>query len=194
LALIVGAPLLVVVLAVVGLRLLGPHVYSGTIMQAPTAAPQMDGLVWSDGSPVDLGEFAGDVVLVYFGYTYCPDVCPTTLTAVDRSIDLLEGDTGRVHTMMVSVDPERDDPASLGEYVRAFDPSFRGATGERDAIERVASTYGVFFARGEEYDDGNYAVDHTAYLMGIDTDGHLRIVWPTTVTADALAADIDALL
>ena len=131
LALVVGAPLLVVVLGWVGLQLFRPHLYSGTIMQAPTAAPPMDGLVWADGNPVDLGAFSGDLVLVYFGYTYCPDVCPTTLTQVARALDELGDDAERVHVMMISVDPERDEPAALGDYVRAFDPDFLGATGER---------------------------------------------------------------
>jgi protein SCO1/2 len=193
-ALVIGAPLLVVVLAYVALRLFSPHIYSGTVMQAPTAAPPMDGLVLSDGTPVDLAAFEGDVVLVYFGYTFCPDVCPTTLSQVDHALDRLGGDADRVRVMMITIDPARDDPASLGEYVRAFDPRFLGATGAPAAIERVASTYGVFFARGEEYDDGSYAMDHTATLMGIDTDGHLRIVWPAELDVDALAADLDALL
>jgi protein SCO1/2 len=191
---VVGAPLVVVMVMYVGVRLFRPHLYAGTIMQAPTAAPSMDGLVWSGGDPVDLGVFAGDVVVVFFGYTYCPDVCPTTMSQVSRALDRLGDDAGRVHVMMVSVDPERDAPADVGEYVRAFDPSFLGATGDPDTVERIASTYGVFFARGEEYTDGNYAVDHSAYLMGIDTDGHLRIVWPASVDVDALAGDLDALL
>jgi protein SCO1/2 len=193
-ALVLGAPLLVVLLAWVALQLFRPHIYAGTIMQAPTAAPSMEGLSWSDGTPVDLAEFDGDVVVVFFGYTYCPDVCPTTMSQVDRALDRVGGDTDRIHVMMVSVDPERDEPADVGEYVRAFDPSFRGATGDPDTVARIASTYGVFFARGEEYDDGNYAVDHSAYLMGIDTEGHLRIVWPADVATDDLADDLAALL
>ncbi|MDJ0767575.1 MAG: SCO family protein [Ilumatobacter sp.] len=192
-ALLLGAPVLVVVLAWAALELFRPHLYSGTIMQAPAAAPSMDGLVWSDGTAVDLGAFDGDVVLVYFGYTYCPDVCPTTLSQVARAIDQVD-DPERVHVMMVSVDPVRDERAALGDYVRAFDPSFRGATGAITDIERVASTYGVFFARGEDTGGGGYTVDHTATLMGIDTEGHLRIVWPAVLDVDALAADLEALL
>lgn len=194
LLLIIGAPILVVVLAFGAFRMFSPHIYSGTVMQAPTAAPSMDGLVWTDGSPVDLAAFEGDVVVLYFGYTYCPDVCPTTLAQVRQSLRRLGDDADRVHVMMVSVDPERDEPARLGDYMSSFGPEFVGATGPIEAIERVASTYGVFFARGEEYDDGGYAMDHTASLMGIDTDGHLRILWPSTLDADTLAADLDALL
>jgi len=194
LLLIIGAPILVVVLAFGAFRMFSPHIYSGTVMQAPTAAPSMDGLEWTDGTPVDLAAFDGDVVVLYFGYTYCPDVCPTTLAQVRQSLRRLGDDAERVHVMMVSVDPERDDLARLGDYMSSFGPEFVGATGPIEAIERVASTYGVFFARGEEYDDGGYAMDHTASLMGIDTDGHLRILWPSTLDPDTLAADLDALL
>ena len=194
LLLIIGAPILAVALAYGAFQLFSPHIYSGTVMQAPTAAPSMDGLVWTDGTPVDLAAFDGDVVVLYFGYTYCPDVCPTTLAQVRQALRRLGGDADRVHVMMVSVDPERDDPDRLADYMSSFGPQFIGATGPIEAIERVASTYGVFFARGEEYDDGGYAMDHTASLMGIDTDGHLRILWPSTLDPDALAADLDALL
>jgi protein SCO1/2 len=193
-ALVVGVPLLVLVAGWLGLRLLRPHPYSGTVMQAPTEAPGMDGLVWSDGTPVDLGEFAGDLVLVYFGYTACPDVCPTTLSQAANAIEAMDGDSDRVHVMLVSIDPERDELEALGEYVRSFDPAFRGATGTPEAVERVASTYGIYFAADEPDGDGFYEVDHTATLMGIDGDGHLRIVWAPPIDTDRLAADLDELL
>jgi protein SCO1/2 len=188
-----GVPVMVLLLGFVGFRLLQPHPYAGTVMQAPTEAPSLDELVGLDGEPVDLGAFRGDVVVLFFGYTSCPDVCPTTLTMVRRARELLGDDGERVHVMMVSVDPERDDVTRLRDYVQAFDPSFLGATGERDAIERAAATYGVFFARGDALGDG-YAVDHTAALMAIDTDGHLRVVWPPDVPPDALASDLRELL
>lgn len=191
-ALVLGVPLLVVAVGYLAFQYFKPHLYSGTVMQAPTRAPQMEGLVFADGSAVDLAEFRGDVVLVYFGYTHCPDICPTTLAKAATARQQSD-DAERVHVMMVSVDPERDDPGSLGQYVESFDPSFLGATGDAADLERVAATYGVFFARGEEEVDG-YAVDHTASLMGIDTDGRLRIVWPTDVTVADLTADLDALL
>ena len=186
----------VVALAVVGwfgVGLIQPHPYSGTVLQAPTAAPSLDGLVDSEGAPVDLGAFRGDLVLVYFGYTHCPDVCPTTLSQVDRALDRLGDDAARVEVLLISVDPARDDPVLLGEYARSFDPSFIGATGPIDDVERIASTYGVYFAAQDAGDD-DYDVDHSATLMGIDPDGHLRIVWPALLDVDALAADIRELL
>jgi protein SCO1/2 len=177
----------------VAFRMFRPHLYSGAVMQAPEVAPSMDGLVLTDGTPVDLDAWLGDVVVVYFGYTHCPDICPTTLATLARAMDDLGGDADRVHVVLVTIDPERDTPESLATYVHAFDERFAGATGDLAAVERTASLYGVYFARGDATSDG-YAVDHTATLMGIDTDGHLRIVWPNEVTSEALASDLDALL
>jgi protein SCO1/2 len=193
-ALLVGVPLLVAVLAWGALQVLQPHRYAGTVMQAPTEAPPMDDLIDDAGQPIDLTAYRGDLVVVFFGYTHCPDVCPTTLANVDRALDEMGSDAARVHLLMVSVDPARDTPQQMADYLGAFDPTFRGATGDLDAVERVAATYGVFFARGEDLDGGGYAVDHTASLMAIDTEGHLRIVWPTDVRADALASDLRELL
>jgi protein SCO1/2 len=193
LAVVIAVPVVVAALLFGGLRLLQPHAYAGTVMQAPTAAPAMDELVGIDGRPVDLGAYRGDVMLVYFGYTYCPDVCPTVLATAARARERLGGDAERVHVLMVSVDPERDDVARVRDYVQGFDPSFLGATGELAAVERVATEYGVFFAEGAPLGAG-YAVDHTASLMAIDTDGKLRVLWPTGVLADDLAADLRELL
>ncbi|MFW2334432.1 SCO family protein [Ilumatobacter sp.] len=176
------------------LQWLTPHPYSGTVMQAPTAAPSMDGLVWDDGTPVDVTELGGELVLVYFGYTSCPDVCPTTLVSVDRALDRLGDDVDRVQVLMVSIDPERDDPERVGGYVRSFDPAFRGVSGSVEAVERVASTYGIFFAQDEPLEGGGYTMSHTSTLLGIDPDGHLRIVWPSVLDPDSLAADISELL
>jgi protein SCO1/2 len=192
-ALAVGIPVLVLTLGYVGLRLLTPHPYAGTVMQAPTEAPSLAELTGTDGRPVDLAAFHGDLVLLFFGYTSCPDVCPTTLSMVHRSLEQLGADAARVHVMMVSVDPQRDDVEHVREYVQAFDPTFLGATGDLAAIERAAASYGVFFARGDALGDG-YAVDHTATLMAIDTDGHLRVVWPPDVRPDDLASDLRELL
>lgn len=190
--LVLGIPLLVIGAGFVAYQIFKPHIYHGTVMQAPTRAPSMEGLMFADGSPVEMEEFRGDVVLIYFGYTHCPDVCPTTLNKAARALEQV-GDDDRVHVMMVSVDPARDDLDSLGGYVTSFDPGFLGATGEQADLERVATEYGVFFARGDDTEDG-YNVDHTASLLGIDTDGRLRLVWPTAVTVDDLAADVNELL
>lgn len=187
-----GAPIVAALLVVAGLRLFSPHIYSGTVYKAPTQAPALDGLTYTDGTPVDLASYAGDVVVLFFGYTHCPDVCPTTLVTAAKAVERLDSD--RVHVLMVSVDPGRDDPERLERYVASFNPTFRGVTGDPETLERIATTYGVFFARGDDTSDGGYNVDHTASLLGIDTDGKLRVVWSTAVPSAALADDLDALL
>lgn len=172
-----------------------PHFYAGTVLQGATPAAPMDGLVYANGDPVDLADFEDDVVLVYFGYTNCPDICPTLLSAAGFAIDgLSESERERVHLLMVSVDPERDDLASLQEYVEFFHPSFAGVGGDVVDIDRVASLYGVFYSLGEGTAEEGYLVDHTATLAGIAPDGSLRIVWPPNVTAEDLNADMKELL
>lgn len=175
-----------------GVRWLRPYLYHGAVLQAPDEAPSMEGLHYTDGTPVDLSALRGDVVVVYFGYTHCPDICPTTLAAVSRALDDLGGDADDVHVLVLTIDPERDTDEVLEAYVGAFDERIRGVSGDLASIERVASLYGVYFAKGEAMADG-YAMDHTATLMGIDPDGHLRIVWPNEVTAADLASDLDEL-
>lgn len=194
LTVLVGGLLCAVLVGWLGLRWITPHPYSGTVMQAPTAAPSMDGLVYTDGSAVDIAAFDGDLLLVYFGYTNCPDVCPTTLSQVASARRMLGDDAERVQVLLISIDPDRDDLATLDQYVTAFDPDFLAATGEMADLERVASQYGIFFAEGEAVGEDDYAVDHTATLMGIDTDGHLRIVWPALLEVGRLAADLRELL
>lgn len=176
-----------------GFRWLQPYPYSGTVMQAPKPAPSMDGLLYSDGTPVDISDFEGDLLLVYFGYTSCPDVCPTTLSQVAAARRRLGDDADHVRLLFISVDPERDDLASLGDYAHAFDDSFQAATGDLDTLARVATQYGIFFAKDESLDDG-YTINHTATLMGIGPDGHLRIVWPALLDVERLAADMRELL
>lgn len=183
---------LVVVIGLIGR--LRPHLYAGTVLQGDEPAPALDDLAYADGSPVDLGAFDGEVVLVFFGYTNCPDVCPTTLAEAAGALERLGDKADRTNLIMVSVDPGRDDPASLQDYVGFFDPSFRGAGGPVEAIDAAASAYGVFYRLDEPDTDGGYLVDHTGTLMGIGPDGALRVVWSPGVGPEALAADIDALL
>ena len=188
----VGAGVVVSRTAVSAFR---PHLYAGTVLQGGTPAPPMDGIHLASGEEVDMNSWGGDVVLVYFGYTHCPDVCPTTLSTAAQAItDLSDKNQERTQLLMVSVDPARDTSDSLQEYVEFFDPDFLGATGDVSDIDRVASQYGVFYELGEGTIDEGYTVDHTATLMGIGPDGELRIVWPPDATADQMSSDIKELL
>lgn len=171
-----------------------PHVFNGTVIQSNDIAPPMTGLVYDDGEPVDLEALRGNVALVYFGYTHCPDLCPAMLSTVSRTLGEL-GEMGeRVATMMVTVDPARDGQDYVGEYVRFFNPRFRGVWGTEDQVRLVSTKYGVHFQYDEPDEDGNYPVAHTASLMAIDPDGVLRVVYPVGVTVEELTADMRALL
>lgn len=175
--------------------LLRPHLYAGTVLQSPTAAPGLDGLVLASGRSADLAALDGDVVLLYFGYTNCPDICPTTLSAVARARAGLSADQqARVHLLMISVDPGRDDLVGLQSYVEFFDDRFLAVGGDVEVINRVAAQYGVFYELGEGTAETGYTVDHTASLLGVGPDGHLRVVWAPDVESDRLEADLAELL
>lgn len=169
-----------------------PHLYAGTVIQGNEPAGSMDGLVFGNGDPVDLVAYNGELVLVYFGYANCPDICPTTLSTVALAMESLEDDlSARTNLIMVSVDPQRDSLDYLRTYTEYFYPTFRGATGSVVNVETVATRYGVFYELGEGED---YTVDHTASLMGIGPSGALQIVWAPDVQAEQLADDIVAIL
>ncbi len=172
---------------------LAPHHFSGAVLQSPTRAPDL-GLTDQYGDVVHLDDYRGDVVLLYFGYTHCPDVCPTTLATVAKALDEMGSKGERVHMMMITVDPERDTLPILGDYFAHFSDRFLGLGGEPDDIERVASLYGIYHAKAEEAAPGEYTVDHTATLLAIDPDGYLRVMFPNGVTVDELASDLDYLL
>lgn len=172
---------------------LRPHVFSGAVLQSSEPAPEMTGLAYDDGEPVDIEGLRGDVILIYFGYTHCPDLCPTMLSTVNEALEALDAHTGRVHTMMVTVDPRRDTPEQLAEYVGHFNDSFRGVWGDEESVRSVASRYGVHFEYDEPIGD-NYLVGHTASLMLIDPEGVLRIVYPAGIEARDLERDLEELL
>lgn len=172
-----------------------PHLYSGTMMQGAQPAPSLAELHTVDGEPVDFSRWEDELVLVYFGYLNCPDVCPTTLNTVAHArAALSEEDQARTNLVMVSVDPARDPVDKLQGYVSAFDPTFVAAGGTVEAIDRAATAYGVYYFLHEGTIEEGYAVDHTASVMGVGPDGSLRVVWGPTVTAEQFTADIQELL
>ncbi len=152
--------------------------YLGGTFQAGTETvgrPAIGGpftLIGPGGKPVSDTDFRGKLMLVYFGYTYCPDVCPTSLSAVAAALDILGEDAKQIQPMMITVDPERDTHEALKDYAAAFHPSMIALTGGEQDILKVARSYKAFFAKVREDGDGpdDYLVDHTAftYLMGRD--------------------------
>ena len=189
---VVGAIALGVAAFFVGTTL-RPHIYAGTVFQAPSPAPAIN-LIAHTGETIDLAEYDGELVLLYFGYTNCPDVCPLTLNNAAKAIENLGSDGDRVNVMMVTVDPERDTPELLAEYVTFFDESFLGLYGPPEDLALTAAQYGVFYAAREGTPESGYLVDHTATLLAIDTEGFLRVLWTPEVTNEDLTADLSELL
>ena len=113
------------------------------------------------------GEFRGKLMIVYFGYSYCPDICPTDLMAITGALDDLGPAAKDVQPLFVTIDPERDTKI-LGEYMAAFHPSFVALTGSAEDVRLVADSYKAFYAKGPGAPDGNYSIDHAGviYLMG----------------------------
>jgi len=145
------------------------------------------------GKTRTLADFRGKVLVVFFGYTYCPDVCPTTLADLKIAKDQLGRDGARLQVVFVTVDPDRDTRELLANYVSAFDPSFIGLYGDVAATARVAKEFKVFYQKVAGKTPGNYTVDHTAGSYVFDSQGRLRLlVRPGNVPN--LVADLKTLL
>jgi protein SCO1/2 len=150
-------------------------------------------LVDHTGRARTLADFRGKVVVMFFGYTRCPDVCPVTLAELKMVKDRLGGDGERVQVLFVTVDPERDTQQLLASYVPAFDPSFIGLRGDASAIAKVAKDFKVFYQKSPGSKPDNYTVDHTAGSYVFDPQGRLRL-FVRHGSAANLAQDIETLL
>ena len=159
--------------------------------EPPRAAPDFV-LAGSDGAPLQLSKLHGKVVLMSFGYTHCPAVCPTTLATLAEARKSLGKDATAVQVVFVTVDPERDDATRMKQYVAAFDPSFLGATGKPEALAAVRRSYGVV-ARKVPLAD-SYGIDHSSSIFLIDRDGRLRAQMPYGRDARDFAHDVRLLL
>ena len=132
-------------------------------------------LTGHDGKPRTLADFRGKVVVMFFGYTQCPDVCPTTMTELGQVMKDLGGDSARVQVLFVTLDPERDTRELLAQYVPAFDPRFLGLYGDLEATARVARDFKVFYRKVPGKTPDSYSMDHTAGSYVFDPQGRLRL-------------------
>lgn len=148
----------------------------------------------ADGRPRSLADFKGKVTLVFFGYTQCPDVCPSTLAELALVKRDLGAEGERIQGVFVSVDPQRDTPQVLKEYVANFDPSFVALTGTPDEIKRAAQNFKVFYAQVPGRTEGSYTIDHTAGTYVFDTQGRVRLFVRYGAGAEALKHDLKLLL
>ena len=148
-----------------------------------------------DGKIRRLADFKGKVVLMFFGYTQCPDICPTTLTEMQQVMTLLGPQSDKVQVLFVTVDPERDTAAILKQYVPAFDPRFLGLRPADDAaLEKVAKDFKIYYKKVPGTSPGSYTMDHTAGSYAFDPEGRLRLYIKHAQGPEALAHDLKELL
>jgi protein SCO1/2 len=131
---------------------------------------------------------------VVFGYTHCPDYCPSTLLRLSQALKELEADAAQVQVLFITVDPARDTPAMLGKYIPAFNPSFIGLSGEAAAVLRAARSFGVSFARVKGPSPETYTVDHTTGIFFLDRGGRLRNVDQEDIPPARIAAEMRRLI
>jgi protein SCO1/2 len=149
----------------------------------------------AEGSEFRLSRYRGQVILLSFGYTFCPDICPTTLVELSQIRARLGGAAKRVQVAFITLDPARDTPERLRTYTTAFDPTFIGLTGSDEQLAQVWKVYGV--SAEKQVVSGTaaaYLIAHSAYVYVIDQDGRLRVLFPFGMSIEAMADDIMQLL
>ncbi len=151
-------------------------------------------LTGHDGKQYQLADFRGKAVVIFFGYTQCPDVCPSTMSELSEVMKLLGPDADRVQVLFVTVDPERDTPELLAHYVPAFDSRFLGLYGDAAATERTAKAFRVFYQKAPGSTPDTYTMDHTAGSYVYDTSGKLRLFIRHGTGPEPIAHDLRQLL
>ena len=152
-------------------------------------------LVDPDGNTRTLSDFKGKVVVMFFGYTQCPDICPTTLTEMQQVMTLLGPQSDKVQVLFVTVDPERDTAAILKQYVPSFDPHFLGLRpADEVALEKVAKDFKIYYKKVPGKSPGFYTMDHTAGSYAFDPQGRLRLYIKHAQGPETLAHDLKELM
>jgi protein SCO1/2 len=171
-----------------GLALARTHTLNGSVLEPPQPAAQ---IALED---FRLSDQKGKVVLVFFGYTFCPDVCPATLGTMKRFLERVGNQADRVEVVFVTVDPQRDTTEKMDAYTSAFDPRITGLSGTEADLEQVWQAYWVFHEAQPAGSSGAYLVDHSSQVFLIDPQGNLRTTYAFGTSAEDIAADVRFLL
>lgn len=139
------------------------------------------------GGSTGLADFRGKLVLLYFGFMSCPDICPTDLLAIGQAIQLLGTEGDRLQPVFITLDPERDKRETLGAYAASFHPRFVALTGSESEIRRVADAYKVFYEKVPMPGAGTYSIDHAAFTFLLDREGRYAGLFPPGTTAERMA-------
>jgi len=169
----------------------GAYAFNGTDVGARRIGGELN-VPDHNGVRRKLADFRGKVVLIYFGYTHCPDVCPTTLARMNQVLGLLGADAAKVQVLWMTVDPERDTPTLLSNYVPAFDPSFIALRGSAKETDRVTHAYAIEYQI--LHHDGQVLVDHSAHGYLLDRAGRVRVRLDYDMSAEQIAEDVRSVL
>jgi protein SCO1/2 len=170
-----------------------PYTYQGSLIDPPVKAADFS-LVDQNGQPFRLSDQEGKVVLIFFGYTHCPDVCPVTLTRYKQLRAELGDQAGQVRFVFITVDPERDNVENLQKFLVNYDPAITGLTGSRAELDQVLNSYGVYEGKAQIESADDYLVDHTARVYAIDAQGNWRLTYPFEMDTPAILDDVRQLL
>jgi len=191
----VSSFLLILTIGIAVLVFAKPASFRGTTFGEPYPLASEIELTRSDGSSFQLSEMRGNVVLLFFGYTTCPDVCPTTMAELKLALaELGEADAAQVKVLFVTVDPERDTPERAQEYVDRFNPAFVGLSGSQAELEKIWQAYGVYREIVQGTSAAGYTVDHTARVTVIDQLGNLRISFGFDTPVEDMVHDLKLIL
>lgn len=169
------------------------YTFKGSLIDPPLQAEDFT-LNDQHGQTFRLSDHRSEVVLIFFGYTHCPDVCPVTLADFRQIKEQLGEKAGRVNFVFVTVDPERDTPDRIAEHLANFDPAFTGLTGEPEELQAVWDAYGVYAEKAQAGSASGYLVDHTARVYVVDVNGNLRLTYAFGTENQAMAQDVVHLL
>jgi protein SCO1 len=181
--------------ALLGLVLIGiitltsPYTYRGSLITPAVPAADFT-LTSGSGASYQLSAQRGKLLLLFFGYTTCPDVCPATLGEMKQVRSRLGKQADSVEFVFVTVDPQRDTPERLGKYVAAFDPAFIGLTGSQAELDPVYQTFGVYHENVPSESGAIYLVNHSARIYLIDTSGNLRLTYAFGTAVDDILSDV----
>lgn len=178
----------------VGCQVFAPaYEFKGSVLEPPSPLTDFE-LTDTNGQPFHLQDVGGNITLIYFGYTFCPDVCPLTMWDVKKALTDLEG-RERVKVIFISVDPERDTPEVLARYLTGFDPEFIGLTDDFEKVQEVMKPFGAFAQKEEATDSAaGYLVSHTARLYLITPQRELLLMYPFGFEPEDLRSDLTYLI
>lgn len=169
---------------------------TGTLYDPIIDAPEIVG-IQQDGSPFRLSDLQGKPALIFFGYTFCPDICPTTLGTMTQVMAQLGRRADDLAVVFISIDPERDTPERLAAYIMAFDERFYGVHLDAAALQQATSDYGVYAEKrtlDEAASSADYFMDHTGWIYVVDAQGRLREIFANDAPAETIAPDVRALM